>query len=122
MTRELTKEETQVLVDLKSQIYSAKRYTEARNPHDLFIDAENIIGNMAYVSGIMLEFEHEYMKLKNGYCEGGDSVARADTKAQASDVYLNYRKMKSLYELGNEQVLLLKKFQSVIEMEYNSQK
>lgn len=122
MTRELTESETQVLVDLKNQIYSAKRYTEARNPHDLFIDLENIIGNLAYVSGIMLEYEAEYRKIKLAETEKGNSVAKAETVAKASDAYFTFLKIKALYDLGLEQIKAIKKFSTVIEMEYNTHK
>lgn len=120
MTRELTTEQVQVLKDLKSQIYSAQRYTEARNPHDLFIDAENIIGNLAYVSGIMLEFESQYRKLKVAEIEKGNSVAKAEAVAKASDEYVTWKKIESLHNLAIEQIRLIKKFQHVIETEHQN--
>lgn len=120
MSRVLSKAELETLNDLKARIHNAKQYNEARNPHEVFIDAEIIIGNLAFVSGIMLEFEHEYLKLKNSEVESGNSVARAESIAQASDTYFNYRKIKALYELGQEQVKLLKKFKDVIEDEYRN--
>lgn len=108
----------QIAQDLRNTIHKAREYSQVRNPHDLFIDCESIIGMLSYLITPKVELETEYRQQIVTYIEAGDSNAKAEAKARAGESYKNWKKLEGLYTLGEEQVRLLKKFKDNIEAEY----
>lgn len=110
-TEELAKE-------LRNAIGRAREY-DRTDILGMFMECENIIGILAYLISPLTKLEQEYRQKIVNYMESeGDSHAKAEAKARASEEYMNYRKLDMLYKLGNEQVLILKKFKDNLEAEY----
>jgi len=95
---------------IRDVIGKARDYRGVHDFHELFLDAETIIGSLAYLIGPKIELEAAYRKKVVEYMEAGDSHAKAEAKAKALDEYKNWKKVESIYDLGHEQVMLLKKF------------
>lgn len=112
-------EETQATAKLiLGEIARAKQYSKMPQPHDLFLSAETIISGMAYLVGPMLDFENAYKAQIVGYIDDGFSHNKAETKAQMGEAYKNYRKLKYVYDLGEMQTQMLKRFHSVLQDDY----
>ena len=104
--------------ELLAVIARAKRYSETPNYNEMFLDAETIVGHLAYMIGPRMEFEHSYRQQIAHNLEAGDSHAKAEAKAKASKDYMNWRKLEALCELGDQQIMLIKKFKDKLEQEY----
>jgi len=103
---------------IRDIIGKARSYRGTPDLNELFLDAETIIGSLAYLIGPKIELEAAYRAKVVEYMEAGDSHAKAEAKARASDAYKNWKKVESIYELGHEQVMLLKKFKDDLNSEY----
>ena len=98
-------------------IRTGKDFTKAKDFNSLFLEAENIISWQAYLIGPMFDIEHRYRLIVSGLVEAGESNAKADTLAKARQEYVDWQKIRAVYELGTEQLLLIKKFSDKLEME-----
>jgi hypothetical protein len=52
------------------------------------------------------------------YLNDGMSAAAAETHAKATDEYVQWKKLEGVYDLGHEQIMLLKRFGPLLEEEY----
>lgn len=105
--------------DMLAVIIRGKDYSKIKDMNTLFWDAESIISTMAYLIKPLMDSEQTYRKLSVAYMEAGDSHAKAEAKAKCSDEYNDYKKNQMVYDLANEQVMLIKKFGTELKMEYN---
>jgi hypothetical protein len=103
---------------LRDLIAEARQYSRTTSPYDIFLTAESIIGTLAYLITPLMEAETAYRQIRATLIAGGESAASAEAKAKATEEYQKWRKLDLLYKLGEEQIKLLKKFQTNIEMEY----
>lgn len=101
-----------------AEIASAKGYVKLPQPHELFVSAETILSGMAYLIGPLLDAETSYRQQIATFMEEGDSNAKAVAKAQAKDHYKIFRKLKYVYDLGEAQTQMLKKFHGVLQEDY----
>ena len=104
-------------IALRNEILRSKEITTQADISDVFISAEFIISSLAFLIGPIADMEQAYRKLiAEGIKDG--SHAKAEAMAKASDEYKEWRKYVGLYELGHEQVMLLKKFRDDLQREY----
>lgn len=101
-----------------AEVARAKQFTQSQNIGAIFLSSETIISGLAYLLGAKLEAEQAY-RIKRVKCiNDGMSAAAAETHAKASDEYKAWRKLEGVYELGHEQIMLLKRFGPLLEAEY----
>lgn len=105
-------------LDLRGMIGQARQIHDTTDFNSVFITAENIIGTLAYLISPLTHLEQKYRNKVVYFMEEGDSTAKAEAKARASDEYVEYKKYDMLYNLGHEQVLLLKRFTRNLELEH----
>lgn len=86
--------------------------------YEQFADAEFIIGTLSFLLSPKMQLEHEYRKLIVSFMAEGDSHAKAEARAKAEDVYLDWKKLEALYELAHEQIMLLKRFKDELDNEF----
>lgn len=101
-----------------AEVASAKGFTEARNIGAVFLSAETIISGLAYLVGPMLDAEQVYRQKRLSYINDGMTAAAAEAHAKATDEYKYWRKLEHVYDLGEQQTQLLKKFGPLLEAEY----
>lgn len=105
-------------VMLRNEIGKAQELTSDVDLHTVFLSAETIISCLSYLISPIAEMEQKYRAMVVGEMSKPDtSVAKAEAVSKASDEYKNWRKHLMLYELGHEQVLLLKKFRDDLSKE-----
>lgn len=115
----MNKEIEQLAIDLRNTIGEARKFTDSTHFNDIFISAETIIGTLAYLISPIMLLEQKYRELVVSMMAEGDSHAKAEAKAKASTEYVEWKKYQMLYELGHEQVMLLKKFKDKLTDEFN---
>ena len=101
-----------------SVVASSKAYTSLPTSTELFVAAETIISALASLIGPKLDLEQKYRQEIKQYIEEGDSVAKAEVKAKAGDNYKEWRKLENVYELGEMQTQMMKKFKDELQGEY----
>lgn len=69
----------------------------------------------------LFEIQHAVAKLKVGYIERGDSVAKADALVEASDLYLEMLKQKAKIERIQESIRISKIQARLSDEEYKAQ-
>ena len=112
-------ETRQLVDDLQEALSRAKDYSKV-SIHDVFLDAEAIIATMSYIIKPMFELENQYRNIIANKVLQGDSNAKAESLAKASEIYRDWRYISEMYELSKEQVMLLKKFKTELEGEFTS--
>lgn len=115
----MNEEIQQLALDLRSEIGRAKELTSDTSFHEIFMSAETIIGILAYLISPIALLEQRYRTKIVEYMDEGDSHAKAEARAKAGDEYMEWRKYAGLVEIGNQQVLLLKKFRDLLAQEYD---
>lgn len=115
----MNKEIEALAVELRNTIGLARKFSDATHFHDIFLSAETIIGILAYLITPVMLLEQKYRELVVKFMDGGDSHAKAEAKAKASNEYVEWRKYQTLTELAHEQIMLLKKFRDKLTDEYN---
>lgn len=113
-------EYTKLALDLRAMIGRARTISDTTDFNEVFTSAENIIGTLSYLITPLVELERAYRVKVVEYMNADDSAAKAEAKAKASDEYASWKKLQMLYDLGSEQILLLKKFQTKLETGYGS--
>mgnify|MGYP001604973145 CR=1 FL=1 len=101
--------------ELVNEIAKANQITSDTDVHEVFLSAERIISWLAYLISPIADMEQEY-RIKAIPTEK-QSNANAEAIAKASDEYKKWRKYTALYELAQEQIMLLKKFKENLELE-----
>ena len=119
MNEEQLQKSLEYAQDLRVTISEARNYSQSVPMGDLFMLGERIIGTMAFLISPLLEFEHRYREEKVKYIDEGMSVSSAESKAQTSQNYKNYRQLKMTYELAEEAQKMLKKFADKLGDEYS---
>jgi len=94
--------------DLRAKIISGIPVS----PQDLFVLAEAFNSFRFWVSAYFLEAEALYREKLEGYRNEGMSVAGAEAKAKVTPEYRTYNYLKRVDSMVEEQVLLVKKFES----------
>ena len=112
----MNEETNKLTTALRDTIGRARSYSGV-DVHEVFLDAESIISALAYLISPKMELETRYRTKIVEYMANGDSAAKAEAKAKAGTEYSEWRKLEQLYDLGNEQIMLLKKFKDGLEME-----
>lgn len=98
-------------------IGKARTISDTTDFNEVFTSAENIIGTLSYLITPLVELERAYrMKVVEFMTE--DSATKAEAKGKASEEYATFKKLQMLYDLGGEQVLILKRFSTKLESEY----
>lgn len=100
----------QTAILLRNEIAKSQNLTSDVDLHTVFLSAETIISCLSYLISPIAQMEQDYRKKIVEYLEKDESAAAAEAKAKASDEYRDWRKYSALYELGHEQIMLLKKF------------
>lgn len=119
------KKETELTTKtMLAQIAMARDYSQIRDYTSLFADAENIISAMAYLVGPLMDAEQAYRQkvVENMKDESVGSHAKAEALAKAGEEYKEYRKLQYAYDLGQEQIMLIKRFSDKLELEYKRTK
>lgn len=101
-----------------AEIASAREYSKNPQPHDLFISAETLVSCLATLISPLMDCETAYRQKIALYVSEGDSNAKAETKARAGQEYKDWKKLQMVYELSQEQILLIKKFGTLLGDEY----
>jgi hypothetical protein len=101
-----------------AEVADSRRWAEAAQPNELFLAWENIIANLAFLVGPLMEAEQAYRVKVQFFINEGKSVAGAKAQAKSEDEYIYWRKLQLAYELGQDQVMLLKKFSDKLQEEY----
>jgi|ERR1051326_216373 hypothetical protein len=101
-----------------TEVARAKQFTQTGQLNEIFLSAESIVSGLAYLLSPMLDAEQAYRKLRQGYINDGMTAAAAEAHAKASDEYKFWRKLEGVYDLGEQQINLLKKFGPLLENEY----
>lgn len=118
----MIKDTEQACKEILADIMNAKKFSQLHTYHDLFMGAEGIIANMAWLVAPLLEAEQAYRIKIQSYRKDGESVAGATAKAQCDPEYLEYKKIQYVYDLADEQCKLIKKFSDKLESEWNRTK
>ena len=108
----------ELATELRDVIAKARNYSDVTDAHEIFMDAETIIGTLAFLISPIACLEQTYKMMIVEFMEDGDSNAKAKSKAEASDSYRDWKKLKAIYELGEQQLMLLKKFKDDLNSEY----
>ena len=72
------------------------------------MSAETIVSCLSFLIAPIADLEQKYRIL--ALPTEDESNAGAEARAKASDEYKEWRKYSALYDLGHEQIMLLKKF------------
>jgi hypothetical protein len=101
------------------EVARAKQFTETQQIGEVFLSAETIVSGLAYLLSAKIEAEQAYRIKRVKYINDGLSAAAAEAHAKASDEYVAWQKLEGVYNLGQEQIMLLKRFGPLLEQEYN---
>lgn len=105
----------QTAIMLRDEIAKAQELTSDTDIHTVFLSAETIISCLSYLISPIAEMEQKYRMLC--IAKEDESHAAAEARAKASNEYKEWRKYSALYELGHEQIMLLKKFREDLSRE-----
>ena len=100
------------------EVARAKQFTETKQIGEIFLSAETIISGLAYLLSAKVEAEQAYRIKRQLHINEGMSAAAAEAHAKATDEYAHWQKLEGVYELGVQQIQLLKKFGPLLEDEY----
>lgn len=106
--------------ELVNEIGRASSITSDTDIHEIFMSAERIISWLAYLIGPIADMEQRYRML--AIPSKDQSNASAEAIAKASNEYKDWRKFTALYELGHEQLMILKKFRDDLGLERRNTK
>lgn len=102
---------------LRNEIAKAQKITSDTDIHTIFLSAEFIVSCLSYLIAPIADMEQKYRIQIVKVMESGSSNAAAEAKAKSTDQYKEWRKYAALYELGHEQIMLLKKFREDLQRE-----
>ena len=114
----LTNDEKATFNLLVTVLTGAKDYSEIKDFHGLFADLEAIVSALALLIDPQMRLEQAYRELVVKYMDDGDSHAKAEAKARASEEYRKWKKLELTCKLADEQIKALKKFESSLAMEW----
>lgn len=104
--------------ELRSLIGQSRHVTDTTSFNEVFIIAEQIIGTLAFLISPLMLMESHYRQKVVEFLNEGYSHAESESRAKAATEYSEWKKYLMLYELANEQILLLKKFKDKLSDEY----
>lgn len=105
---------------LLALIGETRDYNSPALPSKLLADASNIMGELVYLVGPLMDLETAYRDEVKLLMESDISVAKAETMAKAGMNYKEWKKLQMVYELGEESIRLLKKFATLAQEEYKN--
>lgn len=114
----MNEEITELALELRALIGKSRDITDSTSFNEVFIMAEQILGTLAYLISPIMLLEQRYRQKVVEYMNEGDSATKAASRAKATDEYVEWRKYEQLYDLGHEAIMLLKKFKTKLEDEY----
>lgn len=114
----MNEEPISIAKQILSEIARAKDFSTTTDINEIFASAETIIGSLAFLTSPIVDAEIEYRKQIVYYINEGKSHAEAETRAKTSEAYKYWKKLEAVKDLANEQILLLKKFQTELGLEY----
>lgn len=102
------------------EVDNAKRFVINSKMSELFLSSEVLMSAMASLLGPVVDLESAYRKKMKQYILSLEenkpmSLAKAELLAKADDEYKNWQKIKMVYDLAQEQVMVIKKFADKIE-------
>src|SRR6266550_5696700 len=100
------------------EVARAKQFTQTKQIGEIFLSAETIISGLAYLLSAKLEAEQAYRIKRQSHINDGMTAAAAEAHAKATNEYIHWRKLEGVYDLGEQQIQLLKKFGPLLEAEY----
>ncbi len=106
----MNQEYTKLALELRAMIGKARTISDTTDFNEVFTSAENIIGTLSYLISPLVELERAYRMKVVEYMNSDDSAAKAEAKGRATEEYATFKKLQMLYDLGSEQIKLLKKF------------
>src|SRR5436190_11278482 len=92
------------------EVARAKYFSETQQIGEIFLSAETIISGLAYLLSAKLEAEQAYRIKRQSHINEGMTAAAAEAHAKATNEYIRWRKLEGVYDLGEQQIQLLKKF------------
>lgn len=102
-----------------AEIAKARHFITAPTSTDEYYKtAQKLISQQAYFVGFLVDAEQKYEERKAALRKDGLSSSAAENQAKTEQEYTAYKKAKYVYELVQEQIMLLKKMLSVRENEY----
>lgn len=102
-----------------NEIARARKYSENPTPHELFISSETLVSCLASLLGPLMDAETQYRQKVKLYISDSDmSNAKAEVFAKADEEYKSWQKLKLVYELAEQQIMIVKKFSSLLGDEY----
>lgn len=110
------KDVLETAINLRNEIAKAQKITSDTDIHTVFLSAEYIISCLSYLISPIADMEQKYRIKAIPDAEQSNSAAEAIAKS--SNEYKEWRKYAALYELGHEQINLLKKFRDDLQKEY----
>jgi hypothetical protein len=102
---------------LRDEIAKAKDLTSDVDIDAVFFSAETIISCLSYLISPIADMEQAYRRIVRDRLIAEDSNAKAEAIAKASEEYKSWKKYSALYDLGHEQVMVLKKFRDNLALE-----
>lgn len=105
---------------LLSLIGTTRDYSNPRAFIELGGACDEIMREMVYLVGPLMDAETAYRDEIRLLMESDVSVAKAEAMAKAGVNYNEWQKLKLVYELAEQQIMLLKKFGSKMEGEYRN--
>ncbi|MGY3406077.1 hypothetical protein ACVWZV_002190 [Bradyrhizobium sp. GM5.1] len=100
------------------EVGRAKMFYSSRQMNEIFLSAETIVSGLAHLLSAKLDAEQQYRIKRQGNIQDGMTAAAAEAHAKATDEYIYWRKLEGVYDLGEQQIQLLKKFGPLLEAEY----
>ena len=103
-----------------TRIHAARDFSKVMDNRTLFELAEELISFKAWVVTKKLLYESMYREKRASYIRGGSSAAAAEQEAKVSPEYRAYKYVESVYNLCEDQVMLVKKFKDDMAVEFRS--
>ena|SRR3990167_3679531 len=115
----ITKEVIEVRQHLVNEIGNARNLTDNVSIHDVFLSAEGIIADLAFLIKPIADLEQIYRsEVVTQMMDNEISHAKAEQIAKAGNTYKEWIKMKRLTDLADEQIKILKKFRDDLNKEW----
>ena len=104
------------------QILRAVKDYSTTDFNTIFTDLETLISLQTYLIDPLTRLEQEYYKKIADFEALDMSHASSVVRAKGTDEYRRFRKMEKTYKLCEEQIRIAKKFESRLEVEFQSSK
>ena len=99
-------------------IYDGRKFSQAKDWRTLLEAAEEMMAFKAWVVSKKLLYEGLYRDKRAGFIRDGASAAAAEQEAKVSPEYRAYKYLENVFNLCEDQVLLVKKFKEDLAREW----